>query len=186
MSGTAVVTGVGVNLSKDPGERDVKNRKNSIKITFADTASDISPGNGAPGSGLDKSSVVPGAFSVSGNTVESVQVDGNKVYLTLSDNLGSTEKPTVSIQSGVIKDKAGNAYGGSRTEAHDSLGPNLSLTKSGALSNDEITVTITTDEQLNAIPTVYVTMAAKDGKAPINVDRARRGCAADGRVELRI
>ena len=86
----------------------------------------------------------------------------------------------------MIKDKAGNAYGGGRVTAHDSLGPNLSLSKSGDLSNDEITVTITTDEQLNAIPTVYVTMAAKDGKAPTAEHRSYRGCAADGRVELRI
>ena len=180
VSGTAVESGIGVDLSKDPGKRDVENRKNSIKITFADTASDISPGNGAPGSGLDKSSVSPSAFSVSGNTVESTQVDGNKVYLTLSDNLGSTEKPTVSIQSGVIKDKAGNAYGGGRVTAHDSLGPNLSLSKSGDLSNDEITVTITTDEQLNAIPTVYVTMAAKDGKAPTEDTEAIEGVRQTG------
>ena len=180
VSGTAIETGIGVDLSKDPGKRDVENRKNSIKITFADTASDISPGNGAPGSGLDKSSVSPSAFSVSGNTVESTQVDGNKVYLTLSDNLGSTEKPTVSIQSGVIKDKAGNAYGGGRVTAHDSLGPNLSLSKSGDLSNDEITVTITTDEQLNAIPTVYVTMAAKDGKAPTEGTDALEGVRQTG------
>ena len=113
---SAVRTGIGY----DPGDKeDVPNRKNSIKVSFADTASDTGDAAGAPGSGIDASTVVPSAFSVSGNTVESVQVAGNHVYLTLSDNLGSTEKPTVSIQSGVIKDKAGNAYGGARREAED-------------------------------------------------------------------
>ena len=110
-------TGIGYNS----GTKKDKVQKNSIKLTFSDLGSDSS---GAPGSGLDSSTVTPGAFSVSGNAVESVVVAGNRVYLTLSDNLGSTERPAVSVQSGVIKDKAGNAFGGVRVgKASDKLGP---------------------------------------------------------------
>ena len=151
-------TGIGY----DSGKKAPKVQKNSIKLTFSDLGSDSSA---APGSGLDSSTVTPGAFSVSGNAVESVAVVGNSVYLTLADNLGSTEQPSVSVQSGVIKDKAGNAFGGARVgKASDKLGPNLSLSKSADLSNDEITITITSDEQLNASPTVTLAMASdKDG-----------------------
>ena len=52
-------------------------------------------------------------------------------------------------------DKAGNAYGGGRiAKAADGLGPNLSLSESGDLSKEKVTVTINTDEQLASLPTV--------------------------------
>ena len=98
-------TGTGYNSAT----KSDKTQKNSIKVKFGDP-SKIDATSNLPtgtGSGLDSSSVTPGAFSVSGNTVESVIVAGNSVYLTLSDNLGSTERPSVGIASGVIKDKAG-------------------------------------------------------------------------------
>ena len=106
---------------------------------------------------------------MSGNSVTSVAVKGNSVFLTLADNLGSTERPSVNVAGGLIKDKAGNAFGGIRVaKAVDNLGPNLTLSRSAALSNDKVTVTISTDEQLNAAPVVYVTRAAnRDGDAPI-------------------
>ena len=156
-------TGIGYNS----GTKKDKVQKNSIKLTFSDLGSDES---GAPGSGLDAASVTPAAFTVGGNTVESVTVAGNKVYLTLADNLGSTEQPSVNINSGVVMDKAGNAFGGERVgKAADKLGPNLSLSKSADLSNDKVIVTITTDEQLNASPTVTVNKATtSDGEVDSN------------------
>ena len=114
-------------------------------------------GGDVAGSGLDASSVVPGAFTVSGNSVSSATPRGNDVYLTLADNLGPDEQPSIVIASGVIKDKAGNAFGGKRIpKASDGLGPNLSLSKSGDLSKEKVTVTITTDEQLSALPGVIL------------------------------
>ena len=94
---------------------------------------------------------------------------GNRVYLTLGDDLGSTERPTVDIAGSQITDKAGNAVEcrRQRERAVDQLGPNLTLSKSADLSNDKVTITITTDEQLNATPTVYVTQAAANGAAEI-------------------
>ena len=121
----------------------------SIKVVFAD-------GNG---SGLNKSTVSSAAFTVTGNTVESVNVQGDTVYLTLGAALGSTERPTVSIRSGVIADRAGNAFGGRQSRAVDGLGPNLSLAKDSSLSNDKVKVTITTDEQLDGDPIVTVKRA---------------------------
>ena len=121
-------------------------------MNFADDGKDD---NDTAGSGLDASSVTPAAFTVSGNTVNSVSVQGNSVYLTLADNLAPDEQPSISIASGQIMDKAGNAYGGGRiSKAGDGLGPNLSLAEDADLSDEKVTITIGTDEQLDNLPVV--------------------------------
>ena len=161
----AATSGIGYNSSTKKETRGLSGKANSIQIKFADdgklgpndsetVGGDTTDGPDGTGSGLDASSVVPGAFTVSGNTVNSVLVAGNTIYLTLAENLGPAEKPTISIAGGSITDKAGNAYGGERTTAVDGLGPNLSLSKSGDLSKEKVTVTISTDEQLSKLPTV--------------------------------
>ena len=156
-------TGIAYNSSTRMEARGLKGKANSIQIKFADDgkyglerleANTTNPDPDKAGSGLEASSVVPGAFTVSGNTVVSARPVGNTVYLTLSDNLGPDEKPKVTIASGQIADKAGNAFGGDTVTAADGLGPNLSLSKSGDLSDEDVTVTITTDEQLSSPPTV--------------------------------
>ena len=142
-----------------------KAKKNSIQITFTDT------------SGIDTSTVTASAFTVTGNSVSSVQVIDTRgqgsveereansyfVFLTLADNLGSSERPSVTISSGIIKDLAGNAYGGRTSKAEDRLGPNLSLSRSAGLSKKDVTVTIDTDEQLNDLPSVTRSVVGKDG-----------------------
>ena len=156
-----VRTGVGYNAAK----KSPKAQKNSIQVIFSDPSDSNNAGDPiGVGSGLDASSVVASAFSVSGHTVESVNPVGNTVYLTLADNLGSTERPSVTIANGVIMDKAGNAFAGIRiSKAADHLGPNLTLSESADLSNDKITVTITSDELLDGIPTVTVNTTEDDG-----------------------
>ena len=124
--------------------------------------------------GIVSDSVTPSAFSVTGNTVSSVLlvevgtsnipaavVDedlggaDHLVFLTLGTMLGSDERPTVGIQAGVIKDNAGNALGATTpAKAVDGLGPNLTLSKNTNISNKEVKVTITADEQLSSAPTV--------------------------------
>ena len=157
-------------------------KKNSIRVDFRD------PGKATTdslGSGLDTSSVTPSAFTVSGNTVASVlAVDFggetaaaplrrvlDTVYLTLGSNLGSSEKPTVSVNTGQIQDKAGNAAtGASRSGArvNDGLGPNLTLTKDSSLSRTGVTVSIVTDEQLSEDPAVTVKrINAAKGTLPV-------------------
>ena len=96
-------------------------RPTPSRLNFPTTARTKLTDDGA-GSGLDASSVTPGAFTVSGNTVNSVLVVGNDVYLTLAENLGPDETPSITIASGQIKDKAGNAYGGKRITGCDGLG----------------------------------------------------------------
>ena len=78
---------------------------------------------------------------------------GNNVYITLSDNLGPDEQPSVEILGGILRDKAGNSFGGVRVgKATDNLGPNLGLAKDTDLSNEEVVITISTDEALSKAP----------------------------------
>jgi hypothetical protein len=146
------VTGIVYSSSKKMAVRGLSAKANSIQVNFAD---DSKTDGDMAGSGLNASSVTPAAFSVSNNTVNSVLTQGNSVYLTLASNLAPDAQPSISIASGQIMDKAGNAYGGGRiAKAGDGLGPNLSLSESGDLSKEKVTVTITTDEQLASLPTV--------------------------------
>ena len=133
-SDVAVTTGLGRRSGKE-----ASNVKNAIKVEFAD-AGKMKDDN--TGSGLDSATVVPSAFAVAGNTVVGAVTVGNNVYLTLAENLGSTEKPRVTVASGVIKDKAGNAFGGDSQTASDGLGPNMSLSKGSDLNKKSVEITI--------------------------------------------
>lgn len=157
-----VSTGIVWNAAKRTPGFGLNGRANSIQVKFAD---DGRNDNDNTGSGLDASTVRPSAFTVSGNSVVSVQTVGNTVYLTLESNLASDAQPTVAIANGVIMDKAGNAFGGARVDkAVDSLGPNLSLSEDSDLSKTRVAVTISTDEQLGALPTVMLgRVINKDG-----------------------
>ncbi len=146
-----------------------KAKKDSIQITFIDAG------------GLDTATVTASAFQVSGNTVESVLVvdtagkslaatetkaaNSFLVFLTLGTDLGSSAKPAITIASGVIRDRAGNAYGGDTIRAVDRLGPNLSLDKDKALSNEKVKITISSDEQLGAAPQLWVTKVTTNAGA---------------------
>ena len=149
-------------------------KKNSIQVSFIDKG------------GLATDSVVPGAFGVTGNTVVSTLVIDTRgkslatgedkeansflVFLTLDENLGSDERPTITINSGVIKDRAGNAFGGDTVRADDRLGPNLSLSKTGELSNEDISITVTTDEQLSSAPTIWISKVGDRAGAVTRMD----------------
>jgi len=157
-SGTPVVTGEGWSSALAAGARvktGLSASRTSIRVAFADD------------SGLDSTTVVPSAFTVAGNTVESVllvdtvgenaaapsQRVPNTVFLTLGTDLASDGKPNVTVASSV-KDKAGNAYAGSTTKATDTIGPMLTVVLDKVLSNSKITATITSDELLVSAPTV--------------------------------
>ena len=147
-----VTTGIVYNATKKTAVQGIGGKANSIQVKFADDGRNDDDNTG---SGLDADSVTPSAFTVAGSTVSSVLPVGNTVYLTLEENLASDERPTVSIASGVIMDKAGNAFGGTRVDkATDGVGPNLSLSEDADLSNSKITITISADEQLGALPKV--------------------------------
>ena len=152
-----VITGIVWRSASKTEGRGLTGKVNSIRLKFTD---------GLQGSGLDSASVTASAFTVSGNTVNSVLVVGSSVYLTLGTDLASDEQPTVSIAGGVIMDKAGNEFAAQRiSKAVDGLGPNLSLSEDSDLSKTKVTVTINTDEQLGRQPTVVLSRVinAKSG-----------------------
>ena len=143
----------------------LKAKATSIRVDFTDGGKIVGNESQGEGSGLDADSVIPAAFSVAGNSVSSVLVvdeDSPRaprvslvVYLTLGEALGSSETPAVTLNSGIVADKAGNTASGATKSSKnvvDGLGPNLTLAKSAALSNDEVTITITSDEQLGDVP----------------------------------
>ena len=159
----AAVTGIVYSTSEKGPVRGLSAKANSIQVNFADDGkfgTERAQGDGGPdgaGSGLDAASVTPAAFTVSGNTVNSAVLQGNSVYLTLADNLAPDEQPTITIASGMIMDKAGNAFGGERIgKAADGLGPNLGLVEDGDLSKEKVTLSISTDEQLASLPDVVL------------------------------
>ena len=146
--------------------------------------------------GIVSDSVTASAFSVSGNSVRSVllvPVGSSKisaavvtealggadhlVFLTLAEALGSNERPTVGVQSGVIMDNAGNTLGATTPQkAADGLGPNITLTRSASISKKEVKVTIAADEQLNDSPSVSLgrIYSTADGKvADVNAMRVK-------------
>ena len=161
------VTGIVYSSSKKMAVRGLSAKANSIQVNFVD---DGKTDGDMAGSGLDAGTVTPSAFTVSGNTVNSVSVQGNSVYLTLGTNLAPDEQPSITIANGVIMDKSGNAYGGGRIgKPLDGIGPNLSLAEDADLSKSKVTVTISTDEQLASLPTVMLSRVINnDGDVVVN------------------
>lgn len=147
----------------------------SLKVAFIDAARDGDP---VPGSGLDPASVTPAAFTVTENAVASALVVGNDVYLTLQGPLASNEEPAVTVARGTIRDRVGNAIDEEQLLARDGLGPNLSLSATSRLSSGEVTVHITTDEQLHDPPALWVTRVGTGGAAPYGGEQAAVGPAS--------
>lgn len=92
---------------------------------------------------------------------------GTDVYLTMAEDIPSDERPIVRIQ-GSVEDEAGNGTAFGSANVADGISPVLEVTLSGGsgtgtgeegpdqLTNDEITITVTSDETLSAPPTVQV------------------------------
>jgi hypothetical protein len=159
-SSSAVVTGHNWSATKAAGSRlrteaALADKDTSIRVTFTDA------------SGLEASTVSPASFTVTGHTVTStllvdvvgenasspVQRMPNDVFLTLGSAMTSSERPNVTINGGIITDKAGNAVVSATFKATDKQGPGLTHSKSASLSKSSVTVTVTADEQLLANPT---------------------------------
>ena len=166
---TSVTTGIVWRAAQKKEGRGLTGKDNSIVVRFADDGkygeNDEGQNADNAGSGLDADSVTPSAFSVGNNTVTSVLVVKDNVYLTLEEDLATDERPSVNIGGGTIMDKAGNAFAGQRiSKADDGVGPNINLEEDGDLSKEKVTLTITSDEQLSGLPTViFSRVIDKDG-----------------------
>ena len=99
---------------------------------------------------------------------ESFTVNGNDVYLDIGSAIPSDNTPTVKIQ-GTVQDLAGNSTDAGSKVALDKLDPVLTVVRSAgsgtgtgteaadSLTKANMTVTITSDENLQAAPLVTVT-----------------------------
>ena len=128
-------------------------------------------------SGLDPRTIEPSDFTVDDVTPTAVLTvdtateneaafDAKKprdVFLTLPAALAAHSKPDVRIV-GEIRDQAGNATDyGTGGEARDGLPPRLTVRRDRALSRDETTITVESDEALSQAPVIE--LAAQVGRA---------------------
>ena len=166
---STVTTGHAWSTATQKPSTGLKAKATSIRVDFSDGGKIVGGDSVGEGSGLDAASVTPAAFSVTDNSVSSVLVVDEEspraprvslvVFLTLTEPLGSSETPAVTLNSGIVADKAGNTAAGATKSSKsvvDGLGPNLTLAKSAALNNDKVTITITSDEQLGDLPVPVV------------------------------
>jgi hypothetical protein len=151
----------------DTGNKIDKKNSKSVKVTF--------DGN------VDADTVAAADFSVTLDTggakvPTSSVVNNADVYLLLEDTIPSNDTPKITIV-GSISDKAGNVTDSGDVTATDGVPPVITVATSGGsglgaagettgpetLTNNKMTITITSDESLNGNPYVWVTEQGYDG-----------------------
>ena len=160
-----VETGIGLNTAVTPSA-DKVNVRDTIKVTFDGKVKDTSV------SASDFSVI----FSGAGGTFvpASIAIKNAVVYLDLDTTIPSNNKPTIRI-IGTIQDLAGNSTDAGSKLAVDKLAPVITVTQSGgsgtgtaatedadSLTNDKMTITVTSDENLQAPPAISVTDIKSD------------------------
>ena len=123
---------------------------------------------------VNADSIQPTDFEVtlsgSGGTFVPAAVTVNKkdVYLDLDSDIPTNNTPTVKLV-GTVEDKAGNSTAAGSKKALDKLAPTLTVTLSGGsgtgtdgeaadkLTKDKMTVTVSSDENLQSAPALSVT-----------------------------
>lgn len=152
-------SGIGLDTSVSPSV-DKANVRDTIKVTFDGKVKDSSV----------SASDFQVVFSGAGGTFvpANVTVKDSAVYLDLDSTIPSDNTPTVKIQ-GTIQDLAGNSTDAGSAVASDELAPVVTVTQSAGsgtgtgsegadqLTNDKITITVTSDEDLQGPPAITVT-----------------------------
>ncbi|MGY8734344.1 MAG: Ig-like domain-containing protein, partial [Pirellulales bacterium] len=118
-----------------------------------------------------------------------VTVNNSDVYLDIGSAMPSDNTPTVKIQ-GTVQDLAGNSTDAGSKLAVDKLSPVLTVVRSGgsgtgtgteaadSLTKSNMTVTITSDEGLQAAPQVFVTDIDAAGDPTVSVGNVNNGTFA--------
>ena len=152
---TSAMTGVAPD-GPDDGTAEDTNDRRSIAVRFDDAVTGVEASDFQVTLD-DNTNLVPVGASV----------DGSNVYLELETDLPTDDTPVVRL-TGSVSDPAGNATSSGSAEASDNLSPVLSVSLSGgsgtgegangptALTKNEITVTISSDETLAGLPMVQV------------------------------
>ena len=107
---------------------------------------------------LDCDSVSADDFTVGGSTPSGATCKGANVYLDV-DELATNAKPKVTVASGAVTDKAGNAIAKETSQdATDGIPAQLTVTVTGTgegdrpVTKDKVTITISSDERLKGNP----------------------------------
>ena len=156
--------------SGDDRESENPNKRDWVRVEF-----DLGANGGAA---LDPSTVGAGDFRVDGATPLDAKVNaagqdcdddgkkckiakGSAVYLQVGQ-LDTDERPKVEL-TGEIMDKSGNLRtGGSVSALVDGLSPVLTVTTSAEISDDEVTITVSSSERLSGRPMVQLATTEPD------------------------
>ena len=131
--------------------------RNSLRVLFNDQVTNVQASDFTVT--LDSGAVVvPTTVSIVNNPT--AFPNKGLVYLTFANDLVSNETPQVTLQD-TISDLAGNFTSTGSVSVSDGIAPSLAVTLSdgsgsASLTNDKITITITSDEPLNGAPVVNV------------------------------
>ena len=126
-------------------------------------------------------------LDIDGDCIEDEYVPQSRIYLELAEPLAPDATPQVSMFGGAVLDLAGNPSNQDEVIAADNIAPAITVTISTEVTgrpvirnNGEVTVSITSDEELRRLPTVYfgevVDGAADDAEeADTELGSIRRG-----------
>ena len=117
---------------------------------------------------LDCSSVSADDFEVDGSAPNDVTCKGSKVYLDV-DELDPNDRPDIEVGAESLTDKAGNLIGADEeVTANDGIPAKLTVSVSGTgegdrvVTDEDITITIASDERLAGNPTVIISKVGDD------------------------
>ena len=101
-------------------------------------------------------------LDIDGVCIKSPDVTKARVYLQLAEALAPDATPKVSMFGGAVLDLAGNPSNQDEITAKDEIAPGITVTVSTAVgdrpiirNNGEVTVSVTSDEELRRLPQVW-------------------------------
>ena len=128
-------------IEGDRPELDGSARNNSIRVAFTDD--------------LDPATVQASDFVVTVDGVElaiaSAAFEDGSVFLTMVNDLAADATPIVELV-GEVTDEAGNPAIEGEITVQDGIAPDVQITTSTTLSQDEVIITVTTDEDIVGDP----------------------------------
>ena len=117
---------------------------------------------------LDCSSVSADDFEVDGSAPNNTTCKGSNVYLDV-DELDPNDRPEIAVTEESLTDKAGNLIGADEeVTSNDGIPAKLTVSVSGTgegdrvVTDEDITITIASDERLAGNPTVIISKVGDD------------------------
>ncbi len=127
-------------------------------------------------------------LDIDGGCLRSGDVPASRIYLELAEPLAPDAQPLVSMFGGAALDLAGNPSNQHEIFAADNIAPAITVTVTTEVTdrpvikrNDEVTVSITSDEELRRLPAVFFAEVldgetdAEEEDADLELGSIRRG-----------